>query len=319
MDNSDIIDAVGVVSGMIYQWAIEAFAMSPMKVHLIRNGVAAPVRAKARNRSELLRVGFVGRLESDIHKRALDLVPILGALRDLEQPISLMVVGDGPSAQGLAAAAVRFEEFHDVRLLGFINRERIYREIYPDLDCILLTSEHEGSPLVLIEAMRHGIVPVSSRFVGHASEGLLAPEQNCLTFPIGDTLAAAATLRRLAQDKSLLEKLAAGAKTSAAPYNRDDMVRGWMKACSSALDTEPRRSSKRQRVPRQTYGQLERLGLPPMVINTIRQARGKWFSHSSGFDEWPGSLSPDGDLAKRIANKLIAIESTRSATLYQSN
>jgi glycosyltransferase involved in cell wall biosynthesis len=319
VDNADIIDAVGVVSGLIYQWAVEAFAMMPMKVFLIRYGVAEPVKAGPRKHCELLRVGYIGRLESEIHKRALDLVPILKSLRDLEQRICLRIVGDGPSARELVAGTAQCGNFHDVRMLGFLNRERIYREIYPELDCILMTSEHEGSPLVLIEAMRHGIVPVSSRFVGHASEGLLAPEQNCLTFPIGDTSAAADSLRRLAQDRSLLERLAVAAKLSSGKYNRDEMVRGWMAACLSALETEPRKPSKEHLAPRSTYGRLERIGLPPMVIGAIRNARRKWFKHGSGFEEWPGSLSADRDLENRIANRLIAIESARSAALYQAN
>jgi hypothetical protein len=171
----------------------------------------------------------------------------------------------------------------------------------------------------LIEAMRHGIVPVSSRFVGHASEGLLAPEQNCLTFPIGDTSAAAESLKRLARDRSLLERLAIAAKASSAKYNRDEMVRGWMAACLSTLKTEPRTPSKKRSVPDSTYGRLERLGLPPVVIDLLRNARGKWFKHASGTEEWPDSLGADAELKNRIADRLTSIENARNVALYQPN
>ena len=317
IDNADIIGAVGIVSNLIYQWAIEALAMMPMKVFLIRNGVAPPVRSDPRNDSELLRVGFIGRLESESHKRALDLLPILSSLRDLEQRVCLRVVGDGPSARELFMATTREGDFHDVRMLGFMNRERIYDDIYPELDCILLTSESEGGqPLVLVEAMRHGIVPVSSRFIGHASEGLLAPGQNCLTFPIGDPLAAASSLKRLAQDRGLLARLAIAAKASSDKYDREKMVRGWMAACLNVLKTESRRPSKKHSAPRSTYGRLERLGLPPLLINCLRNARGKWFEHGSGFGEWPGSLNTNRDLERQIWKKFGEIEQSRAALLY---
>jgi glycosyltransferase involved in cell wall biosynthesis len=317
MGNADVIDVIGVVSGLLYQWAVEAFAGTSTKVLLIRNGVKAPVRSKTDNQSEILRLGVIGRLESEIHKRTLDLVPILKSLRDLGQPISLTIVGDGPSAQELAAATLQYRQFHDIRLLGFINRETIYRQIYPELDCILLTSEHEGSPLVLIEAMRNGVVPISSRFAGHASEGLLAPEQNCLTFSVGDTSAAAVSIKRLARDRSLLRRLAVGAKASSAIYDHEHMVHGWMAACLTAFDTVPRKPANTHVAFYETYGRLERLGLPPTIIDLIRKARGKWFRHSSGFDEWPGSLSADEELAKQISDRLIAIENAKSASLYR--
>jgi hypothetical protein len=153
------------------------------------------------------------------------------------------VVGDGPSAQELLLATARQGNFHDVRMLGFMNRERIYRDIY---------------------------------------------------------------LKRLAQDRSLLERLAIAAKASSAKYNRDEMVRGWMAACLSALETGPRKPSKKHLAPRSTYGRLERLGLPPVVIDSLRHARGKWFKHASGSEEWPDSLSTDAELKNRIADRSLS-------------
>ena len=107
---------------------------------------AAPVRSSPRKHYELLRVGFVSRLESENSKRALDLVPILTSLRDLEQPICLRVVGDGPSAQELLLATARQGNFHDVRMLGFMNREHIYRDISTVFHAVR-TAPHENRAL----------------------------------------------------------------------------------------------------------------------------------------------------------------------------
>src|SRR5262249_12711093 len=150
-----------------------------------------------------------------------DLIGILDSLHSAHERVSLTVIGEGPSSQALIQGLARFADFHEMRAFGFVDRDRLYQELYPELDCILLTSEQEGSPFVLIEAMQHGVVPVSSKFLGHATEGLLSPGLNSLTFPIGDAAAAATSLKRLAHNGVLLAQLAGQAKRSAAMYTRD--------------------------------------------------------------------------------------------------
>ena len=62
VSNTDIIDAVGVVSGLVYEWAKEVLS-PPLEVHWIKNGVPRAYRPRVQNASNVLRVGFVGRLE----------------------------------------------------------------------------------------------------------------------------------------------------------------------------------------------------------------------------------------------------------------
>ena len=315
--NKDIVDAIGVVSGLVYGWAQQVLSKLPIDVHRVRNGVLRPSRSKVPNLSGLLRVGFVGRLESGI-KRVLDLVCILDSLHDAHARISLTVVGDGPSGQLLFQGLARFEDFHEIRALGFVDRDRLYQEIYPELDCILLTSEQEGCPLALIEAMQHGVVPIVSRFFGHATEGLLSPGVNSLTFPVGDGAAAAASLKRLANNRVLLAQLAEQGTRSAAMYTRDNMINGWRELCSRVLENKPRIPVRCPLEANRNYGRLDRLGMPAVVTDAIRRVIGKRFDHGSGFDEWPGSLNRDGSLEDQINKKLNEIEELRSAVLYNS-
>jgi len=315
LNNRDIIDAIGVVSGLLYQWAKEVLSSFPIEVHWVRNGVLQPSRSKVPGSSDVLRVAFVGRLDSGV-KRALDLISILDSLRAAHERISLTVIGEGPCGQMLVQGLARFSDFHEVRVLGFIDRNRLYQEIYPELDCILLTSEQEGSPLVLIEAMQHGVVPVSSRFLGHAAEGLLSPGLNSLTFPVGDGAAAAASLKRLAHNRVLLAQLGEQAKRSVAMYTRDGMIDGWRQVCSGVLENKPRIPPKRRPGSDRIYGRLDRLGMPAAAIDMIRRVIGKRFDHGSGFDEWPGSLNTESGLEDQISRKLNEIEALRSVALY---
>ena len=314
VSNTDIIDAVGVVSGLVYQWAKEVLS-PPLEVHWIKNGVLRAYRPRVQNASNVLRVGFVGRLEPDL-KRVFDLVTVLDALRAANERISLTVAGEGPSDEALLQEFTQFARFHELRALGFLPRERLYQEIYPELDCILLTSKREGSPLVLIEAMQHGVVPVSSRFHGHASEGLLSPGRNSLTFPVGDGAAAAAALIRLAHDKALLVRLGEEAKRTAASYTRDGMMNGWIEACSRALEKGTRMPAVHPPNSDRNYGRLDRLGMPGVLADTIRRLIGTKFNHGSGFDEWPGSLNTDTKLEAQICKKLSDIEKLNTDTLY---
>jgi len=318
LNNTDIIDAIGVVGGLLYRWAEEALSGIGTKIYWIRNGVRQPLKSMVTRSSGMLRVGFVGRLESEV-KRVLDLISILDSLRAAHEPISLAVIGEGPCSRVLNQALTRFADFHEIRVLGLTDRDRLYREIYPELDCILLTSAQEGSPLVLIEAMQHGVVPVSSRFLGHAAEGLLLPGLNSLTFPVGDGATAAACLKRLANDRVLLTQLAQKAKSSAMVYTMDSMKTAWTQMCSSMLWIKPRAPLGNSPGSQRIYGRLDRLRLPTAVTDSIRRVVGKRFDHGSGFDEWPGSLNTDGGLERRIGKRLNEIEELSAAALYKSH
>jgi glycosyltransferase involved in cell wall biosynthesis len=319
INNSDIVDAIGVVGGLLYEWARDMLPVPRISVHRIKNGANRSSNARHPCFSEVLRVGFVGRMEAEVQKRVLDLIPILGALSTYRRErISLTVVGGGPACQRLVQGLGELAGFHKIRLLGVVDRDYLYNRIYPDLDCILLTSEEEaGGPLVLIEAMQHGVVPVSSRFIGHATEGLLLPERNCLTFPIGDAAAAASCLERLGRDRILLAQLSSNAICSSTDYNKSNMVNGWIETCRSVLDLEMRVPCKRYEIGSgKVYGRLDQLYLPGAVVDTIRRARGKWFSYGSGYGEWPGSLNTDGELDSRMGRRLKEIEASRSSSLY---
>jgi len=319
INNSDIVDAIGVVGGLLHEWAKDTFPQIP--VHRIKNGANRAHNPRHSCSSEILRVGFVGRIQT-VQKRALDLIPILGALSKYRRGrISLTVVGDGPAYQKLVEGLGELTDFHQIQFLGVVDREYLYTEVYPNLDCILLTSEEEaGGPFVLMEAMQHGVVPVSSRFIGHAAEGLLLPEQNCLTFPVGDAAAAASCLERLDRDRILLAQLSSHAICSLAPYNKPDMVNGWIEMCRRALDLEIRLPCKRSKIrSRNVYGRLDQLPFPAGVVDAIRRVRGKFFNHDSAYGEWPGFLNIDGELDYRIGRRLKEIESSRSAALYNLN
>ncbi|MBG9389071.1 glycosyltransferase family 4 protein [Caenimonas aquaedulcis] len=300
-----VIDTVVVVSGLQHRWLAASQAFAPERVRWVRNGV--PVAAHPRApRAGPLRVGYVGRIENSI-KRSGDVAAVLRACVREGTPIAMTVAGDGPDRAATEAAVRAIEPRPPTRFLGFQERAVLYREVYPQLDALVLASVTEGSPLALIEAMQNGVVPVVSEYFGFAAEGLLRPGHNCLSFPVGDVALAASHLDRLSRDPALLAGLSARARESVAGrYDRSTMLQGWRDAFA-ALSTLPPLAPAAV-PPRVAYGRLDRWGVPAALANWLRRHGGAPQGAADGFDEWPGSVYGDGGLPVSIDNSLRAIE-----------
>lgn len=113
-------------------------------------------------------VGFVGRLEQvkrpDRFLRLVSrLPPLIGG-----RQVRGVVIGEGQLGEALRADAVRLGVADRVRFLG---HHAAAERIIGALDCLVLCSDHEGHPMVLLEAMRAG-TPVATTQVGGIPEVL---------------------------------------------------------------------------------------------------------------------------------------------------
>jgi len=109
-------------------------------------------------------VGIVGRLVPVKNHRL-----FLSAVRKVAQQIPnavFLVIGDGELRQELEEYANEIQVTQWVRFLGW--RKDLDR-IYADLDCVALTSNSEGTPVALIEALS-ARCPVVSTDVGGVKE-----------------------------------------------------------------------------------------------------------------------------------------------------
>lgn len=289
-ENKGLIDMVAVVSGLLSRWAERVLDDAALRVRWIRNGVPEPAVARDALATPALRVGYVGRLEDPI-KRASDVAEIVATVSGRGTPLTVDIVGDGP-AQGSIKARLAMSGAARTRLHGYQSRSFLYEKIYPHLDCLLLTSISEGSPLAVIEAMQNGVVPIVSEFFGSAAEGLLHPDRNCLSFPVGDIQAAARQVERLSADRDLLRQLSQRACASVQTlYERNTMQQGWVAALNDVLNlpAQPPTGICSQIA----YGRLDRWGIPSSVTNMIRRVAPQRSAAPTGFDEWPGSLCTD--------------------------
>jgi glycosyltransferase involved in cell wall biosynthesis len=295
LDEWDAIDLV-VPNARLFEIFLKREVTDPNRVVYVRQGVP-PARTHSRHDAPGLRVGFIGRLE-EVSKRVLDLVPLAGHLEN--SGIELHVFGDGPDRDALQKGLQGRAIMH-----GYMPTDRLYEEAYPQLDVILLFSPTEGSPNVLYEAMQHGVVPVSSRFLGLAAEGTVRHEDNALTFEVGDSAGAARLLIRLQNDRALLRRLAANAVETVRTFTHVEMYRTWEELLTRVKERPPV-TPDRDVVPAPA-GRLDRI-LPARIANAVRRWAGTPGEAASGWHEWPGSQPAEATTLNRVRYGLAAID-----------
>jgi glycosyltransferase involved in cell wall biosynthesis len=106
------------------------------------------------------------------------------------------MLGEGPREAKLRALAQRLGVADRVRWLGF--RENPY-PFFRAADCFALTSDHEGLPNAIIEAMACATPPVSTR-CPFGPEELIEDGVSGRLTAVGDTDAFAAALRELREN-----------------------------------------------------------------------------------------------------------------------
>jgi glycosyltransferase involved in cell wall biosynthesis len=106
-----------------------------------------------------LRLLFVGTLDSN--KGVLRTLEIVRLVRSCGVDAQLEVVGDGPERPALERKIVELGMAAAVTLHGWLPRT-VLGEIYARNHLYLMTSQTEGWPKVLSEAMAYGVVPIAS-------------------------------------------------------------------------------------------------------------------------------------------------------------
>jgi glycosyltransferase involved in cell wall biosynthesis len=180
----------------------------PEKVHLVQHGVEileSPPQPKSHSE---LRVVFCGRLDHT-QKGILQLPEIIRRVCDSGVGIRLEVIGEGPDRERLARLIHEVGVAHHVEILGALDHEQSLQRIR-QADAVILPSLFEGLPLVPLEAMANGSVPVVSSLpgitdwiVGDAVSGFLVPPRDVTRY--GDVLI------RLGRDPGLRRRMSLAA------------------------------------------------------------------------------------------------------------
>ncbi|MEI8285218.1 MAG: glycosyltransferase family 4 protein [bacterium] len=166
------------------------------RIYYIPNGIAVTADATPRFRTpnSPLRLLYANRLVQ-YQKRVFDLPKIASALRAMEVPFHLTIAGEGEDGMQLQERFAASDLTEYVTFLGRVSRSEVLK-LCRSSDVFLLTSDFEGMPNSLLEAMSTGCVPVAYRIRSGLEEIVTDLENGLLVSP-GDCKAFAEALREL--------------------------------------------------------------------------------------------------------------------------
>jgi len=232
------------------------------RVRHIPYGVAIPAAPPPpRSSAGPLRVVLAGRV-SRYQKRVQDLPRLLDALERAGTPIHLTVVGDGPDLGTTREACARHTAAGRVQFVGSLANKATL-QLFEEQHVILMLSEFEGLPLVLLEAMGRGCVPVTSAIRSGIPE-LVHDGQTGFRFPVGDIDACAQILHRLAtEERDRLATLSNAAWNHIArgPYTTGAMVQRYLEAIDETLH---------EAADGRSPGRTGRMAPPPQLSTAMR-------------------------------------------------
>jgi glycosyltransferase involved in cell wall biosynthesis len=181
------------------------------RLRILGNAIDLPGEALDTRSVPARRFVFVGRLVDQK-----DLPTLVEAARRVGDGAELWLAGEGPlrgALESMAAGA-------PVRFLGQVAHARV-PELLRDSRALVLCSNREGVPNVVLEALAHGR-PVIATPVGAIPE-LVHEGVNGRLVPVGDPQALAAAMRDLFDDSTWL-RLAAGARPSVERFSWPRLV-----------------------------------------------------------------------------------------------
>lgn len=159
-------------------------------------------------------------------------------------------------------------------------------EYYGEIDVLVCSSEIEGTPNPVLEAMASGVPVVSTR-VGIVPD-VLGAEQSAFILPERSVDAMTKALRRLLDDRHLLAKLSAENLEQIKDWTWDETTKGWPDFWSGAI--EQNRSGRR--------GVLKR--------HLLRERYTAWYcDHIKYKDQWQvasGSATSGSGIRQRMAD-----------------
>jgi glycosyltransferase involved in cell wall biosynthesis len=167
-------------------------------VHAIPYGVDVPSKLGAED--ETHPVLYAGRLAPEKN---------IGVIAVATHGLPRIIAGDGPLRDLLPDA------------LGFVSHEEL-GELYDRAGVVVLVSQMEGLPNVVLEAMAHGKTVIATPVGGIPS--VVEDGETGFLVPVGDAAALRTTIKRVLADGELRRRVGEAARARVAEYCSWDLV-----------------------------------------------------------------------------------------------
>lgn len=225
----------------------------------ITNGIALPDPEQVAGRapwSRPLRLLYVGRL-SDISKGILRLPMILAACRRRALPVHLTVIGIGEDLGRLETALAEQGVQDLVTLRGLQSNDVVYQAMRTH-HVLLMPSNFEGMPLVTLEALANGLVPVVSHLPGVTDLAVEAGTCGALVEK-DDIEGYADAIERLHDPQRWQADSEAGIARARRLFSLDVMGRRYLELLDGCAAGQYRLRAPRHTLPAYRFGRLDRL------------------------------------------------------------
>jgi glycosyltransferase involved in cell wall biosynthesis len=161
-------------------------------VHAVPYGVDIPARPGTED--ETAHVLYAGRLSQEKN---------IGVIAVATHGLPRVIAGDGPLRELVPDA------------LGFIPHDEL-GELYDRAGVVVLASEREGLPNVVLEAMAHGKTVIATPVGGIPT--LIEDGQTGFLVPVGDAVALRAAIKRVLADPDLRARVGSAARARVSEY-----------------------------------------------------------------------------------------------------
>lgn len=130
------------------------------KVEVVENAIAFN-EEEVLSKKDKIKIGFVGRWSQE--KRPEIFLEIASKLKQNQTAVDFLMAGIGMKSN------IDLIHENGVTFVGEITEDDALKKFYKSLTFILITSSREGFPMVIIEAMANGVIPICTN-VGGISE-----------------------------------------------------------------------------------------------------------------------------------------------------
>ena len=137
--------------------------------------------------------------------------------------IHLIFLGQGKIKQSLETYARTLNNSKKIHFMGFVANPYVY---FKKAEFLIMTSELEGFPMVLIESLACG-TPVVSYNCPTGPNEIIQHEKNGLLVKANDKQKMTNAINRMVEDEGLYNKLSANAKNSVAHLSMDKIAAEW--------------------------------------------------------------------------------------------
>ncbi len=172
-----------------------------------------------------------------VEKGPMTLLRAMRLIREWRPPIKLVWAGDGPLRNQMEAYIASHRLQSRVELLGNLPHQRVL-EVLTDADIFVISSQHEGLPTALVEAMSIGL-PVVATDAGGISE-LVEDGVTGFLVERGSSRAIGDMVLKLANDYELRISMGKAAKSRVKDLSWESIAKKHLVVYEKAIEHESR-------------------------------------------------------------------------------